>query len=80
MLHIWESGKGLSGRAPVEGTHGEMVVSAFADSELLFEVIKGIKAVRSIELLVVLSVRPFYLAIVPRGKNANEFVPDAKLT
>ena len=79
MLHSRESGKGLRGRAPVEGTHGEMVVSAFTDSELLFEVIKGIETVRSIELLIVFSVRPLDLAVVPRGKNSNELVPDAKL-
>ena len=48
VLHDRESGKRLRGRAPVEGPHGEMVVSAFADRELLFEVIKGIETVRSI--------------------------------
>ena len=79
VLHIRESGKGLSRRAPVEGTHGEMVVSAFTDGELLFEVIKGIETVRSIELLVVLSVRSFHLAIVPWRVNSDQLVPDPKL-
>ena len=79
MLHNRESGKSLRGRAPIEGPHGEMVVSALTDRELLFEIIKGIETVRSIELFVVFSVRPLDLAVVPRGKNSNEFVPDAKL-
>lgn len=56
-----------------------MVVRAFTDSELLFEVIKGIETVRGIEFFVVLSVRSFHLAIVPRRIRANEFMTNAKL-
>ena len=80
VLHIGERGKGLNGRAPVEGTHGKMIVSAFTDSELLFEIIKGIEAVRGIEFFVVLAVRSLHLAIVPRRIRANEFVTNAKLS
>ena len=65
---------------PVKWTHRKMVVSTFTDSELFFEIVEGIEAVRSIEFFVVLSVRSFHLAIVPRRIRANEFVTNAKLS
>ncbi len=40
-----EVGKGLLGRAPVEGTHGEVVVLVLPDSKLLLVVLKGIEPV-----------------------------------
>ena len=80
MLHIRERGKDLRRGAPVEGAHGKVVVSAFPDSELLFEIIKGIKTVRSIEFFIVFSMRSLNFTVVARGTNANQLVPDAKLT
>ena len=56
-----------------------MVVSAFTDGELLFEIIKGIETVRSIEFLIVFSMRSLDLAVVSRRENTDQFVPDAKL-
>ena len=57
-----------------------MVVNTFSDSKLLFEIIKGIKTVRGIELLVILAVRALYLTVVPGCANTNEFVTNAELT
>ena len=65
---------------PVKWTHRKMVVSTFTDSELFFEIVEGIEAVRSIEFFVVLSMRTLDLAIVTRRANTNQLVPDAKLT
>ncbi len=66
------------GRVPIERTHGKIVVCAFPNSKLLFEVIKRIELVASIEVFVIFPVAPFNLAIVPRRIRLNELVPDAE--
>ena len=71
--------KDLSRRFPVKGTHGEMVVSTFTNSELFSEIIKGIKAVRSIKFFIVFPMRSFDLAVMARSTNTNQLVPDTKL-
>ena len=80
MLHIRKVGKDLSGLLPVEGTHWEMVVGTLTDSELLFEILKGIESVRGIELLVIFAVRALDFAIVSGCANTNQLVANAKLT
>ena len=56
-----------------------MIVGTFADSQLLLEVLKGIKAMRGVEFLVVFSVTSLHLSVVPWGIGLNEFVANAKL-
>ena len=56
-----------------------MVVSAFTNSELFSEVIKGIKAVRSIEFFIIFPMRSFDLAVMARSANTNQLVSDVKL-
>ena len=80
MLHIGKVGKDLSRHLPVEGTHGEMVVGTLTNSELLFEIIKGIEAVRGIKLLVIFAVRALNLTIVSRCADTNQLVPNSELS
>lgn len=79
MLQKRERRKRLFGRVPVERPHGEMIVSPFTDSELLFEVLKGEETVGSIEFLVILPVAALYLSVVPWRVGLNELMTDAEL-
>ena len=80
MLHIRKIGKDLSRLLPVEGTHGKIVVGTLTDSELLFEILKGIEAVRGIELLVIFAVRALNFTIVSRRADTNQLVPNSELS
>ena len=64
---------------PIKRTHREIVVLVLPNGKLLFEVIKGVELVASIELLVVFSVAAFHLAVVPGRKRFDLFVADAEL-
>ena len=77
MLQRRERGKDLSRRVPIQGTHGEMVVRFFSDSELLFEIIERIETMRSIEFLVIFSVRTLNLAVVPWSTDTDQLVLDS---
>ena len=70
--------KDLFGRAPVERTHREIVISPFSYDKLLFEVVERIKAVQSVKLFVVLAVAAFHFAVMPRSIRPYEFVADAQ--
>ena len=59
-------------------THREIVISSFPHGKLLFEVIKRIEAVQSVELFVVLAVAAFHFAVMPRSIRSYEFVADAQ--
>lgn len=63
--------------APVERTHGEIIVFSIPDSKLFLEVFKGEELVVSIEILVILTVAAFDLAVVPWRVRLNELVADA---
>ena len=65
--------------APVKGIHGKSVVLALADGELLLEIGKGKELVGSVEVLVVLAVAAFDLAVVSGGIRSDELVADAEL-
>ena len=73
-----EVGKGLLGRAPVEGTHRETIVLSVPDSKLPLEILEGIKLVRSIEVFIIFPMTPLNFAVVPGGENPDSFVLDTK--
>ena len=79
VLHIRESGKDLFRRAPVEGTHREVVVFVLPYGELLAEVVKGIELVRSVEVFIVLAMAALDLAVMARCVDPDELVPDPQL-
>lgn len=64
---------------PVEGPHREVVGAAVKCSELLGEVIQGIKTVAGIEALLILTVTTLHFTVVARCVGANELVPDTQL-
>ena len=64
---------------PVERSHGEAVILALSDSQLLFEVLERIELPHSIELLIVLPVAALYLAVVSGRKRPDQLVPDPQL-
>ena len=64
---------------PVQWAHGEVVVASVVNGKLLPEVFKGMEPVGSIEILVVFSVRTFYLAVMPRRIGTDEFMPYPQL-
>ena len=57
-----------------------MVGAAVVDSELLGEVIQGIKGVGIVEALLILAVTALNLAVVPGSIGTDELVPDAELS
>ena len=79
MLHIEKRKKNMFRRVPVEWSHGEVVILSLPGGKLLFEVGKGVKLMAGVELLVVLSVTAFYLAIMSGRVRPNQLVPDAEL-
>ena len=79
MLHIRERGKDLSRGKPVEGTHGEKIVLSVPDSKLLLEILEGIEAVRSVEILVVLAVAAFNFTVVSGSIGADQLVTNTQL-
>ncbi len=74
-----ESEESGPGRAPIEGTHGEIVVCALPDCQQLFEVVKGIELVTSIEVFVIFSVAALNLAVMPGCVGLDPLVPDSQL-
>ena len=76
VLHRRESGMDLSGRAPVEGSHGEMIVGTLSNSQLVFEVLKGKEPMGSVELLIVFSMTTLYFAVVPGRIGFDQPMPD----
>ena len=79
MLHFVERKKDGFGRPPVKGSHREIIVLPLSGSKLLFEVLKGIELMTSIEFLIVLSVTAFYFAVVPGCIRADQLVLNTKL-
>lgn len=67
-------------RKPAKGSHREVVGAAIVDSELLGEVMQGVKAVTGIKTLLVLPVASLHLAIVARCVGTNELVADTQLS
>ena len=56
-----------------------MVVRAFADSKLFFEVLKAEKGMRSIEFFIVLTVASFHFSIVSGRVGPDELMPNVML-
>ena len=79
VLHIRESREDLIGRAPVEGTHGEIVVLVLPGGQLFAEVVKGIELVGGVEVFVILPMAALDFAVVSRSVDLNEFVLDPQL-
>ena len=48
------------------------------DGKLVCEVLQGKERVGIIEALLIFPVAAFHLSVVPRGKGADEFVPDTQ--
>ncbi len=76
VLHIREREKSLFRREPVKRSHGKVVIESVPNSKLPAEVNKGIETADSIEILVVLPVASFDLAVVPGSKRLYGMVPD----
>lgn len=53
VLHIRKSEQDVFRRAPIERTHREIVVLTLTNSQFLFEIVKGIEFVGSIEFFIV---------------------------
>ena len=49
------------------------------DSELLCEVIQGVKAVAGVKALLILAVAALHFTVVTRRVGADELVPDTQL-
>ena len=79
VLHSSKGGQGLLRGAPVEGTHGKVVVVTLPDSKLISEILKGKEFMRSVKLLIVLAVAALHLTIVSRRKWPDELVRNAEL-
>ena len=79
MLQSGEGGKHLYRGEPVQRTHREVVVRAFADSKLFFEVLKAEKGMRSIEFFIVLTVASFHFSVVPGRVGPDELMPNVML-
>ena len=79
VLHIRKSSSDLFRRLPVEGSHREMIVGTFPDSQLLLKILERVKVMSGIEFFVVFSVASLHLAVVPWSIRLNEFVADTKL-
>ena len=69
----------LRWRKPIKRSHREVVVSAVVDFELQLKVRERVESVCSIEVFIVLSVRPFDLAVMSRCMRFDELVPYATL-
>ena len=78
VLQKGERVQDLFRRAPVERTHREIVICPFSYGELLFEVLKRIEAMQSVELFVVLAVTALHFTVVPWGIWPYHFVTDAQ--
>ena len=74
VLHIRKRKEDLLGRAPVEGTHGEVVVFVLPYRKLFLEVLEGIELVRGVKVFVVLPVAAFDLSVMPWRKDLDELV------
>ena len=74
VLHIRKRSEDLLGRAPAEGTHGEVIVFILPDGKLLSEVFERIEPVRGVEIFVVLAVTAFDLSVVSGRKDLDELV------
>ncbi len=79
VLHIRKRRKDLFGRAPVERTHGEIVVLSVPDSKLLLEVFEGKELVVGIEIFIVFAMAALDLAVVPGREGLDAFVLNTKL-
>ena len=79
MLHIRKRKEDLFGRAPVEGTHGEIVVFVLPGSKLLPVVLEIIELVRSVEILIILPVAAFDLSVMPRREDLYELMLNTEL-
>ena len=66
-------------RKPAKRSHGEVVGAAVVDSELLCEVIQGVKAVAGVKAFLVLPVAALHLAVVARRIGTDELVADTQL-
>ena len=66
----------MSGRGPVERSHGKMIVGTLTNGELIAKILERIKTMGGIEFFVVLPVASLNLAVVSWGKGLGQFVPD----
>ena len=78
VLHIREGEKYLFRRLPVEWSHGEAVILAFTDCQLLRKIIKGVERVAGVELFIVLPVAAFYFPVVPGCIWPDFLVPNVE--
>ena len=79
MLHFRERKEDSFGRVPVERSHGEVIILPLSDSELLFEVLKRIELVASIEFLIILPMTAFHFPVVPGCERPDQLMLNAKL-
>ena len=79
VLHTREIRKGLFWRAPVERSHGEMIIGSFTNSQLFLEVLERVETVRSIEFFIILAVAAFNLAVMSGRVRSDQLVPNTKL-
>ena len=79
VLHVGKRIKDLFRRAPVERTHGEVVVFELPDSKLRPEVLERIKLVRRVEILIILAMAALDLSVMPRREDFNELMSDTEL-
>ena len=73
-LQIRERRKDLIRRAPVEGTHREVVVFSVPDSKLLLVVVEGKELVVGIKVFIVLAMAALDLAVMPGSERLNTLV------
>ena len=66
-------------RKPVNRPHREIIGAAVMEDELFSEAIQGEKSVTGIEVLLILMVAAFNLAVVSGGIGADELVTDTQL-
>ena len=64
----------------MERPHRKVVGAAVVDSELIFKVVKRVKAVTGVEAFLILPVAALDLAVVAWSIWTNKLVPDAELS
>ena len=69
----------LSGRLPTEYCHGNVVGAAQITLHLFLQIGKRIEAQIVIETLLIVSVAPFNLAVVPRCSRSEDMVMNAEV-
>ena len=66
--------KKLARRKPAKRAHGKIVAAILVGSELTTKIVERIEGMGIIESFLIFTVAAFYLAVVPWGVGAYEFV------